>query len=177
MKELLKIDISSKEQIEESICEIGELFIEYTGSKEYEILDKYDDEKFMYEKFGIEVNEDYFHFEFVEGIENYGFYKFVGATCENFNIDIIIEKYNYIFLIGGNKIKEDLINSLVEIEMDIDNHDDFEDFDELAFYLSNINKDSYVTDYLPKFLGYGYTKDEYIEISNRVKELIMNMMF
>lgn len=89
-----------------------------------------------------------------------------------------IESEKNIFLIGGNIIKEDVINNLAEIEMDRDNHEDyFEDFDELGFYLSNINNDSYVTEYLPDFLGYGYTKDEYIEIRNRVEELIMDMMY
>lgn len=91
---LVKIDISSKEKIEKSIYKIGELFKEYTGTKEYEILDKYDNEKFKYEKFGIEVNEDYFHFELVETVENYGFYEMVQTTCENFNLDIILEKFN-----------------------------------------------------------------------------------
>jgi|GEM_PF-3966498 len=103
MKELLKIDISSKEKIEESICKIGELFTIYTKTKEYYILDKYDDEKFKYEKFGIEVNEDYYHFEFVKDIENYGFYEMVGASTDNLNVDIIIEKFNKIMELKQEK--------------------------------------------------------------------------
>ena len=86
MKELLKIDISSKEKIEESICRIGELFTVYTRTKEYEILDKYDDEKFKYEKFGIEVDENYIHFEMFKSIKTYGFYKMVGASVEDFDL-------------------------------------------------------------------------------------------
>lgn len=89
----------------------------------------------------------------------------------------MIESEEYIFLIGGNKIKEDVINNLAEIEMDRDNHDYLEDYDELDFYLSNVNNDSYVTDYLPNFLKYEYTDDEYIEIKNRVIELITDMMY
>lgn len=88
MKEGLffKIDISSKEKIEESICKIGELFTIYTKTKEYYILDKYDDEKFKYEKFGIEVDENYIHFEMFKSIETYGFYEMVGASVEDFDL-------------------------------------------------------------------------------------------
>lgn len=98
--ELFFIDISTDESIEQSIYNIGKLLEEYTNCKEHETLDKYDDKKFKYEKFGIDVNDDYFHFELVKRQYYFnrsivwGLYKLVGTTFINFDENRIVQEFN-----------------------------------------------------------------------------------